>query len=46
MLELCEGLERDPGARVGMQWWEQKGIDLSGEREAAVAVAEEGEGEE
>ena len=21
LLYLCEGSERDPGARVGMQWW-------------------------
>ena len=22
LLELCEGSERAPGARVGMRWWE------------------------
>ena len=32
LLDLCEGLERDPGAQVGMQWWEQEGIDLAGAR--------------
>ena len=26
MLDLCEGLERETGARVGMRWWEQVGI--------------------
>ena len=26
LLDLCEGSERAPGARVGMQWWEQEGI--------------------
>ena len=43
LLDLCEGSERDPGTRVGMQWWEQVGIDLSGETEEAAAVAEEEE---
>ena len=28
LLDLCEGLERAPGVRVGMRWWEQVGIDL------------------
>ena len=46
MLDLCEGSERDHRARVGMRWWEQEGIDLSGAREAAVAVAEEEGGDE
>ena len=46
LLDLCEGSERDPGARVGMRWWEQEVIDLAGAREATVAVAKEEGGEE
>ena len=38
--------ERAPGARVGMRWWEQAGIDLAGAREAAAATAEGDRGEE
>ena len=41
LLDMCEGSERDPGARVRMRWREQEVIYLSGEREAAVAVVEE-----
>ena len=41
LLDLCEGSERTPGARVGIRWWEQEVIDLEGAREAAEAVAEE-----
>ena len=44
LLDLCEGLERAPGARVGMRWWEQEGLDLAGVREQSVA-AEDGEEE-
>ena len=40
MLDLCEGSEKAPGARVGMRWWDQAGINLAGAREAAAAVAE------
>ena len=46
LLELCEGSERAPGARVRMQWWEQEGIHLVGAWEAAAMVAEEEGGEE
>ena len=48
LLDLCEGSERDPGARVSIRWWEQEGIDISGAREAsaAVVVAEEDVGED
>ena len=28
LLDLCEGSERAPGARVGMQWLEQVVLDL------------------
>ena len=45
-LDLCEGLESVPGARVGMQWWEQVVINLEGEREVSAAAAERGGGEE
>ena len=41
LLDLCEGSDRDPRARVGMQCWEQAIIDLAGAQEAAVAAAEE-----
>ena len=41
LLDLCEGSERAPGARFGMRWWEQEGLDLAGAREAEVAVEEE-----
>ena len=44
LLDLCEGSERAPGARVGMWWWEQAGIDLAGAQEAAAAEAAEGGG--
>ena len=30
LLDLCEGSERDSGARFGMRWWEQEEIDLAG----------------
>ena len=36
----------DPGARLGMWWWEQVGIDLVGGREASVETVEGGGGEE
>ena len=32
--------------RVGMQWWEQAGINLAGAREAAAAAVEKYGGEE
>ena len=32
ILDLCEGSERAPGARIGMRWWENVGIDLVGGR--------------
>ena len=37
ILELCETAERKQGARLGVQWWEQAGIDLAGERETSAA---------
>ena len=40
MLDLCEGSEKASGARVGIRWWDQAGINLAGAREAAAAVAE------
>ena len=46
LLDLCEGSERYPGVRVGMRWWEQVVIDLTGAQEAAVTTAERDRGEE
>ena len=43
LLDLCERSERDPGAQVRVQWWEQAVIDLTGEQESA-AVTEERDG--
>ena len=45
LLDLCEGSERAPGARVVMWWWEQVGIDLAGARESVAATAEGDGGE-
>ena len=39
LLDLCEGMKRYMGERVGMRWWEQAGINLSGAREASAAEA-------
>ena len=38
-MELCEETERTTGERVGIQWWEKAGIDLTGARERAVVAA-------
>ena len=46
LLDLCDGLERAPGAQVGMWWWYQAGLDLAGVRVPAAATAEGDEGEE
>ena len=32
LIDLCEGLERALGERVGIRWWEQEGINMTGER--------------
>ena len=32
LLDMCEGSERAQGARLGMRWWEQAGLNLAGER--------------
>ena len=32
LLDMSEGSERAPGVRLGMQWWEQAGINLAGAR--------------
>ena len=40
MMYLCEETEITPGERVGMQWWEQAGIDLTGSRERADTAAD------
>ena len=36
ILDLCERATRRPGARVSLQWWEQDGIDLEGEKKRAA----------
>ena len=47
LLDRCEETERTPGEGVGMQWWEQAGLDLGGERETeAVEIEVEGDGME
>ena len=46
LLDLYEGSERAPGARVGMRWRDQAGINLAGTRELEAAAAEKGGGEE
>ena len=46
LLDLCEGSEWEPGAWMGMWWWDQAGINLVGAREAAAAVVEKDGGEE
>ena len=38
---LCEESEREKGARVGVWWQEQAGIDLAGARETAAVEADE-----
>ena len=40
LLDLYEGSERAPGARVRMCWWEQSGINLAGAWGAASEAAE------
>ena len=40
LLDLFEGSERAPGAWVGMQWWDQEGINMAGAREATASAAE------
>ena len=46
LIYLCEVLERDPGSRLGMWWWEQVEIDLPGAQEAEAVTAEGDGGEE
>ena len=48
ILELCEETERTPGALVGMRWWDQAGIDLTGSKKresSATDVYEDREGQ-
>ena len=40
--DLCEAAERKRGARVGMRWREQAGLDLAGARETAAEADEDG----
>ena len=46
LVDLSEGTERAPRARVGMRWWEQVGIELAGAREVEAATVEGEGGEE
>ena len=39
------GVRKAPRERVGMQWWEQAGIDTSGAREVAATAVEKYGGE-
>ena len=38
LLDLCEGSERAPGVQMGMWWWEQAGINLTGVREVLLVA--------
>ena len=42
-MDLRKEAERKRGARVGMRWWEQAGIDLAGARETARSMTAEAE---
>ena len=42
LMDLCEATERKKGAQVGLRWWEQADIDLTGSRDTAAAAADEG----
>ena len=44
LLDLCEGVERAPGAQVEMWWCEKSDINQTGSREAAATVSESKEG--
>ena len=47
LLYLCEETERTPGVWVGMRWWEQAGLDMTGARDTAEEAAEvDGDGME
>ena len=39
LLDLCEGSESASGVQLGIQWWEQAGINMAGSREAAAVAA-------
>ena len=43
ILDLCEKVNKRPGARVSRRWWEQTGIDWKGARERAEVAAESAE---
>ena len=45
LLELCEKSERAPGVQVGMWWWKQTGINLSGAMDVISAAVKRGGGE-
>ena len=46
LLDLCEVTERAQGARVGMKWWEQVGINMSRARDMAAAEEADEDGME
>ena len=46
LLDLCEGSERAPGARVGTQWWNQAGLNLERDREVSEVATERDREEE
>ena len=39
-MDLCKAAERKQGERVGMWWWEQEVICLTGARETVAMAAE------
>ena len=43
LLDICEAMGRTPGVQVGERWWDQAGINLTGERETVTAVEESDE---
>ena len=44
LMDLCKATERKQGAQVGMQYWEQAGIDLAGYSETSATAAQADKG--
>ena len=42
LLDLCKAAERNQGEQVGIRWWEQVLIDLTGASETAAVTVDEG----
>ena len=40
IMDVCEAIERTSGARVGVRWWDQSEIELTGARETAELAIE------